>query len=97
MNLTEINIREKEFHNNLHSSGNPRSQNKYYKALNNLYEDFLFSLKNKTPNKNVLDFGCGNGVYSEKVIKLTSTILRLFIYLNKYKKGLIRFSNHFLI
>ena len=75
MNLTEINIREKEFHNNLHSSGNPRSQNKYYKALNNLYEDFLFSLKNKTPNKNVLDFGCGNGVYSEKVIKFNPSEL----------------------
>ena len=68
MNLTKTNIREKEFHNNLHSSGDPRSQNKYYKALNNLYEDFLIFLKNKTPNKNVLDFGCGNGVYSEKVI-----------------------------
>ncbi len=68
MNLTETNIREKEFHNKLHSSDNPRPQNKYYKALNNLYEDFLIFLKNKAPNKNVLDFGCGNGVYSEKII-----------------------------
>ncbi len=68
MNLTETNIREKEFHDNLHSSGNPRSQNKYYKALNNLYEDFLIFLKDNAPNKDVLDFGCGNGVYSEKVI-----------------------------
>ena len=68
MNLTETNIREKEFHNNLHSSGNPRPQNKYSKALHNLYEDFLIFLKNNTLNKNVLDFGCGNGVYSEKII-----------------------------
>ena len=26
-------------------------------------------LEKKTPNKNVLDFGCGNGVYAEKVVK----------------------------
>ena len=41
MVLSKINIREKEFHNKLHSSGNPRSENKYYKALHNLYADFL--------------------------------------------------------
>ena len=68
MSLSDTNIREKEFHNKLHSSGNPRPENKFYKALHNLYEDFLISLKNKTPNKNVLDFGCGNGVYTEKVL-----------------------------
>ncbi len=69
MNLTETNLREKEFHNKLHESGEGRSQNKYYKALYNLFEDFLFYLEKKTPNKNVLDFGCGNGVYAEKVLK----------------------------
>ena len=68
MNLSKINIREKEFHNKLHDSGSPRVQNKYYKALNNLYEDFLVCLKNKSRNKIVLDFGCGNGVYTEKVL-----------------------------
>ncbi len=75
MGLTETNIREKEFHNKLHSSGSPRPQNKYYKALHNLYEDFLIFLENKTPNKNVLDFGCGNGVYSEKVINFNPSKL----------------------
>ena len=68
MRLSDTNIREKEFHNKLHSSGNERSQNKFYKALNNLYEDFLVSLKNKITNKNVLDFGCGKGSYTEKVV-----------------------------
>ena len=68
MSLSDTNIREKEFHNKLHSSGNERSQNKFYKALNNLYEDFLVSLKNKITNKNVLDFGCGKGSYTEKVV-----------------------------
>ncbi len=68
MSLSDTNIREKEFHNKLHSSGDERSQNKFYKALNNLYEDFLVSLKSKIPNKNVLDFGCGKGSYTEKVV-----------------------------
>ena len=68
MVLSKINIREKEFHNKLHSSGSPRSENKYYKALHNLYDDFLILLQNKTPGKKVLDFGCGNGVYTEKVL-----------------------------
>ena len=75
MNLTDQNIREKEFHNNLHSSDNPRSQNKYYKALYNLYEDFLHYLRNQSSNKDVLDFGCGNGVYSEKIINFNPSKL----------------------
>ena len=57
MNLTKVNIKEKEFHNKLHSSGMPRLQNKYYKALYNLYEDFLIFLKNNSQDKNILDFG----------------------------------------
>ncbi len=69
MKLTDTNLREKDFHNKLHGSGEARSQNKYYKALYNLFEDFLSYLEKKTPNKNVLDFGCGNGVYAEKVVK----------------------------
>tara|TARA_B100000700_G_scaffold326993_1_gene440187 strand:+ start:1539 stop:2273 length:735 start_codon:yes stop_codon:yes gene_type:complete len=69
MKLSKINLREKEFHNKLHSSGAPRSENKFYLALHNLYKDFLNHLENFSPNKNVLDFGCGNGVYTEKVSK----------------------------
>tara|TARA_B100002051_G_C16721213_1_gene632566 strand:+ start:695 stop:1429 length:735 start_codon:yes stop_codon:yes gene_type:complete len=68
MNLSKINIREKEFHNKLHLSGKPRPENKFYKALYHLYEDFLISIKNKTPNKNTLEFGCGNGVHTEKIL-----------------------------
>jgi len=75
MSLTEINIREKDFHNKLHSSGNPRTQNKYYKALHNLYEDFLIFLKNNAQNKNVLDFGCGSGGYAEKVVNFNPSKL----------------------
>tara|TARA_B100001996_G_scaffold300730_1_gene241208 strand:+ start:108 stop:842 length:735 start_codon:yes stop_codon:yes gene_type:complete len=75
MGLTEINVREKDFHNKLHSSGDPRAQNKYYKALHNLYEDFLIFLKNNAQNKNVLDFGCGSGGYAEKVVNFNPSKL----------------------
>ena len=47
MNLTKINIREKNFHNNLISSGNQRSENKYYKALHDLYKDFFEHLEKR--------------------------------------------------
>ena len=40
MSLTEINLREKEFHNKLQSKKKGRFENIFYKALYNMYEDF---------------------------------------------------------
>ena len=67
MNLSDINLREKKFHNQLHAVGKGRSQNRYYKALYNLYDDFLNTLKNKTYSKEVLDYGCGMGSFTEQI------------------------------
>ena len=68
MDLSEINLREKDFHNKLISQGNNRSENKYYKALNNLYVDFFKYLEMNIKNKNILDYGCGIGGYTVKVL-----------------------------
>ena len=70
MSLSEINIRERKFHNQLHLSGGEDrlQQNKFYKALYSLQIDFLDSLKRKTKSKDVLDYGCGTGNFTEKVI-----------------------------
>ena len=40
MNLSEINIREKEFHNNLQSGEGKRSEGIFYRALYDLYKNF---------------------------------------------------------
>ena len=70
MSLSEINKREKDFHNKLHLSEEleRKSQGKFYKALYALYSDFLNILKNETKTKNVLDFGCGTGNFTKKII-----------------------------
>jgi len=68
MNLSEINRREKEFHDELHILNKRRFQNKFYKAVYNLYEDFFNILKTKVQSKDVLDYGCGIGNVAEKVI-----------------------------
>ena len=70
MSLSEINKREKDFHNKLHLSEEleRKSQVKFYRALYGLYRDFLHILKNETKTKDVLDFGCGTGNFTEKVI-----------------------------
>jgi len=68
MNLSEINRREKEFHDELHILNKKRFQNKFYKAVYNLYEDFFDILKTKVQSKDVLDYGCGIGNVAEKVI-----------------------------
>ena len=70
MSLSEINKREKDFHNKLHLSEELKreKQGKFYKALYALYSDFLNILKDETKTKYVLDFGCGTGNFTEKVI-----------------------------
>jgi len=67
MSLSEINIRERKFHNELHSSGKARSQNKFYKALHSLNEDFINLLKIKTKSAEVLDYGCGTGNFAKEI------------------------------
>ena len=69
MSLSDINQREKKFHNQLHQSGGEdrTHQNKYYKALYALQKDFLKDLEIETNLKDVLDYGCGTGNFAEKV------------------------------
>ena len=67
MDLSEINRREKEFHDELHILNERRFQNKFYKAVYNLYEDFFDILKTKVQSKDVLDYGCGTGNFAGEV------------------------------
>ncbi len=69
MSLSEINIREKEFHNTLQSKPKGRFENIFYKAISNCGEDFLAYLKDKAKNSEILDYGCGVGSFAEKVTK----------------------------
>ena len=67
MNLTEINLREKDFHNKLNSKEKGRLENIFYKALYNMYEDFNSYISKKAKKKLVLDYGCGIGSVTEKI------------------------------
>ena len=69
MSLTEINIREKNFHNELQSKKKSRFENIFYKALFNINEDFLNFLEINAKNSEILDYGCGVGTLIEKLIK----------------------------
>ena len=69
MKLTEANIREKEFHNNLQSKSQGRFQNIFYKAINNAWTDFFDYLNLNVKNSEILDYGCGVGPVIEKVLK----------------------------
>ncbi len=69
MSLTEKNLREKIFHNNLQSNSKERFENIFYKALFNLTEDFFSKLKIFSKNAKILDYGCGTGVSLKKAIE----------------------------
>tara|TARA_B100001250_G_scaffold408066_1_gene429841 strand:+ start:537 stop:1280 length:744 start_codon:yes stop_codon:yes gene_type:complete len=69
MNLTEINIREKNFHNKLQSQKKGRFENIFYKAIYNINEDFFSYLEHQAKDSEILDYGCGTGSFIEKVIK----------------------------
>ncbi len=69
MSLTEINLREKNFHNDLQSKKKSRFENIFYKALHNMFEDFNLIISKKANQKIVLDYGCGVGSVTEKIAK----------------------------
>jgi len=69
MKLSEKNIREQDFHNQLQSKEKGRFENIFYKAIHNLNIDFFEYLERKVKNCHVLDFGCGIGSSIEKIIK----------------------------
>ena len=61
MSLTEKNLREKDFHNELQSRPKGRFENIFYKAISNIWDDFYERLKKNSKNAEVLDYGCGIG------------------------------------
>ena len=69
MQLTDKNIREKEFHNNLQLKTKGRFENIFYKAIYNSNEDFFDFLKKNSSNSNILDYGCGIGGSLKRVIE----------------------------
>tara|TARA_X000001036_G_scaffold401251_1_gene406231 strand:- start:746 stop:1489 length:744 start_codon:yes stop_codon:yes gene_type:complete len=69
MSLSEINIRERKFHNKLQSQKKGRFENIFYKAINNMNIDFFDYLKNNVKDCKILDYGCGVGSFAEKISK----------------------------
>ena len=69
MKLTDKNVREKKFHNELQLKTKGRFENIFYKALYNSSEDFFNFLKINSPNSDILDYGCGIGSSLKKVIE----------------------------
>ena len=72
MSLTDQNLREKEFHNNLQSRLKGRFENIFYKAVYNSNEDFFNFLKSNSLNSEILDYGCGIGQSLQKVVEFKS-------------------------
>ena len=69
MTLTDQNLREKKFHDELQSKSKGRFQNIFYKSITNAWEDFYNFLNLNSKNSEILDYGCGVGPVIEKVIK----------------------------
>lgn len=65
--LSEINLREKNFHNKLQSGLGIRFENRFYRALYNLSEDYCNMIKENCQDKIALDFGCGVGEFTRKI------------------------------
>ena len=69
MTLTDQNLREKKFHDELQSKSKGRFENIFYKAIINAWEDFYDFLNVNSKDSEILDYGCGVGPVIEKVIK----------------------------
>jgi|TARA_B100001059_G_C17762561_1_gene543699 ubiquinone/menaquinone biosynthesis C-methylase UbiE len=97
MELTEKNLREKEFHNKLQAKSSGRFENVFYKAITNAWEDFYNYLKLNIKDAEVLDYGCGIGSVIEKIInfnpkKITGIDIS-DVSIEKAKKSLKNFEN----
>ncbi len=68
MSLTEKNLREKKFHNELQSKPKGRFENIFYKAIYASGKDFYAFLEKNVKNCEILDYGCGVGISLQKVI-----------------------------
>ena len=67
MSLTDINIREKEFHNNLQKL---KEDLKIFSInLSIILMKIFFHITKKADQSQILDFGCGTGVFVERTIK----------------------------
>ena len=73
MNLSDVNLREREFHNKLHLKNKSRFENIFYKAIYNLFKDFYKTIEEGSEGKTVLDYGCGIGSITEKVARQNPT------------------------
>jgi ubiquinone/menaquinone biosynthesis C-methylase UbiE len=69
MKLSDINLREKEFHDKLQSKEDGRFENILYKAIYNLGDDYYNYLQKNCKDKDVLDYGCGVGNTAKKISK----------------------------
>ena len=71
MQLSEENKREIKFHDDLQGNDKVRFENRFYKALANMFSDFDSQIEQNCKNKRILDFGCGIGNNLEKVLKFS--------------------------
>lgn len=69
MKLSDENKRERDFHDNLHKGEGERFENRFYRALGNMFVDFDQEIQNDCKDKNILDYGCGIGLNTEKYLK----------------------------
>ena len=67
MKLSEKNLREKRFHNELQSKPKGRFENTFYRALSNTWDDFFSYLEKNAKNSEILDYGCGIGPSIKRV------------------------------
>ena len=68
MQLSEKNLREKNFHNKLQSTKGGRFENVFYKAIINAWEDFFYYLEINAKDSILLDYGCGVGPTIDRIL-----------------------------
>ena len=88
MELSDKNIREKEFHNKLQSSSKGRFENVFYKAISNAWNDFFYHL-----NQNVK--GSGGYIGEDGVPRLN--VLDLHKKIREIPKPVIAMVNGYAI